>query len=351
MTIEGSILPGRFHGISLIVGKRGAGKTWLSSQFENPEFTVMFNFDGDKGNGINDQLHFGEFHSVINESFKIGGGPLGLWRVFEADVNDLPQDKFTVAIIDNVSPMELALRAEAARNMAQYVKDYGLNLANVQSGRFGGLSSVVNGLIPDKVCIPLHNKGIRFIVITSHIKPKWGSGGIVFNKYTAKGADRWQELSILSLILVPGTFPPTPSAIVQKEQLGNITWDSATKKFIKQRTLPLRLPMAEADAIYDYMTNPANIKSPKPGEALDMEEYNMYSEDLSKEQISTWEKSLEVAETMRKEEEAEEKEALAALDQEMRSKVRKMKNEEHKSSPQIAKELGIEISMVAQYLS
>lgn len=346
-----SILPGKFHGVCVIVGKRGSGKSWLASQFDDPSLTVMFNFDGDKGDGINDQLKFGEFHSVINESFKTGGGPLGLWRAFESNVGNLPKDKFTVAIIDNVSPLELALKAEAARDTARYAREYGLNEANIRSGRFGGLSSVVNGLIPDKICIPLHSMGIRFIVVTSHIKPKWSTGGIVFNKYTAKGADRWQELSILSLILVPGTYPPIPSAIVQKEQLGNIAWNPETKKFTKQRTLPLRLPIAEAESIYEYMANPADIKNPKPGEALDMDEYNMYSDELSKEQISTWEKSIEVAAEMRKEEEAEEKETLAAIENEMRAKVKHMKFEEHKPTPQIARELGIDISMVANYLS
>ena len=348
--INESILSSRFMGVATLVGKRGSGKTWLASQFENPELTVMLNFDGDKGNAIENQLHFGEFHNVINESFKAGGGPLGLWKAFDSAVANLPQDKFTVAIIDNGSPLELALKAEAARDTARYVKDYGLNLANVLAGRFGGLNAVVNGLIPDKICIPLHSKGIKLIIVTFHIKPKWSTGGIVFNKYTAKGADRWQELSILTLVLTSGTFPPVPSAIVQKEQLGTITWNKEEKRFIKQRTLPLRLPLAEVDSIYNYINNPANIKTPRPGEAIVQEEWDMYSDDLSKEQISTWEKSISVAEEMRKADEAEEKETMAAISKDMVDHVKKMKADKM-TMPAISKELGIEISEVARYLA
>jgi hypothetical protein len=311
----------------------------------------MFNFDGEKGNGINDQLHFGTFHDVILESFRAGGGPLGLWNAFENGINALPQDKHTVAVLDNISPMEIGLKAEAARDVGRYVKDYGLNLSNVTSGRFGGLSSVVNGLIADKVCVPLHNKGIRFIIVTAHIKPKWSTGGIVFNKYTAKGADRWQELSILSLVLVPGTNPPAPSAIVQKEQLGNISWNKETLKFTMQRTLPLRLPVAEAGAIYEYMANPADMKTPKEGEALIKDEFEMYSDDLSKEQIDMWSKTIDIAEKMRLEEELEEKETLAGIEKDMINRVKRMKLEDHKSSPQIAKELGIDIALVSNYLT
>ena len=281
--VVNSILPSALRGVAFITGRRGVGKSFFCATAENPELVCFI--DGEaKGESLHEQLHFGEYHSVTEKAS--GRGPLGLWQETEKIINGIPKDKFTVVIIDNISPFELAMQAEANRDVNKYVRDFGLNLKNVQEGRFGGLKSVVNFLVTEKITAPLHAKGVKLILVTSHIAPKWAVGGPIPNKYTIKGADRWQELSVMTLILTPGDFAPIPAAVVQKEQLGLLHYDTKTNRFNKQRRLPLRLPKCDWESIHYYLDNPADIKNPSLGETPTAFETEQFSEDLSKEQLA-----------------------------------------------------------------
>jgi len=323
-TTRRTLVPEEMRGVVHITGQRGIGKSFFLAQMDFPDNILFIDYEN-KGESLDSQVKFGAYHAVTRGE---NTTPLDVYTKTMEIINSIEQDRYTIAILDNVSWLELALRAEANRNVERYVMDYNLNLKNVKSGRFGGLSSVVNFLISDKICNALHSKGVGVIAITSHVKPAWGASGIIPNKMRVKGADRWQELSVLSIILVPGDNPPIPSGLVMKEQLGSISIIDPNKLSDKDyemyqrgelghnvtRRLPLRLPEATPQAIRYYLKHPANISEPEKGEVPGPEK-DIYSDKLSAEQLDYMRKALDFATR----EDAAEDEAFA-LAQELERK-------------------------------
>lgn len=287
--INNSILPPEVRGVVKMTGYRGKGKTSFLIKADRPELTAFLDFEH-KGRGFHNQLGFGFYKDMVAGT----SGPNDLYDVVIETIAGLEPNRYTVAILDNCAPLELALQAGARRNTVEYCQEYGLNIRNVKRGAFGGLRSVVNYLISDQICSALHGKGIQMIGITHHIARKWGVGGIIPNKKRIKGADRWMELAILSLVIVEkGDFPPVPSAMVEKEQLSTIAFDEAAGEFVQQRRLPFRLPQCTWSAIKHYLEHPADLTHPGPGEAIVQEEFDVFSDRLSGEQIALMRLSLE----------------------------------------------------------
>lgn len=276
-----SILRPEFNGSMFIGGKRGMGKTYLAAQAENPALTVFFDFDEQKGEGLHKQLGFGRYYPIT--SLAANKGAVALWNLFEEKIKELPEGEFTTAIIDNVSPLEQAMNAEVLRDPAGYAKRYGMVQKNIVDGAFGGSKGAVNYMISDRISAALHAKGIRLIIVTAHVKDDFQKRG----KKNLKGADRWHEIGILTLILIPNrTAPFPPAALVVKEQLGSMAFDAATGEFTVVRRLPQRLPVATFKNIRDYLDNPVDLASPDPEEVPTTEESNPYDDELSKEQIA-----------------------------------------------------------------
>jgi hypothetical protein len=283
-----SVLPPEMAGVMHITGYRGIGKSYLAAQADAPQNIAFFDFES-KGKSIDSQLEFGLYRALTQESKE----PSGLFDVATLAFNGLKQDRYTVAVLDNTYWLELALQAGARRDVRHYCEEYGLNYKNVVANRFGGLRSVVNMMISDNVCGVLHNKGVRLIINTSHIKQRWGSGGPIPGKYRIKGADRWQELSILSLILFGAEHAPIPSALVQKEQLGLLEWSAEKGEHVIKRRLPFRIPRCTFAEIRRYLKEPADLKHPASGEMPAEEESAPFEERLSREQIALMKLMLE----------------------------------------------------------
>lgn len=346
-----SILPPDLNGGLLLIScKRGGGKTYFASAVENPKLVFFADFE-EKAQSVNEQLKFGKYIQPTVEASVRGTDPQYIWDSFQKHVTEIETGQYTTAVIDNVPYLEQALQAEARRDLKTYVKQFGLNLANVEAGRYGGISAVVNNLINAKITQPLRQKGIKLIVVTSQVTPRWGGGGIIFNKFAAKGANRWSELSVCTLILVPGENSPVPSAIVLKEQLGKISYDEETGEFEIVRRLPYRLPVATFRAIKDYLVTPADLKNPKPGEMFTRDEIDPYLEELTSEQISF---TLQVMEATRKEEQetAElERTLLAQSNIEQVAHAKELREVNKMSLPAIAKEMSLSVAEVSLLLS
>jgi hypothetical protein len=277
-----SIIPDVMQGVIFISGRRGYGKSWLASQVDAPNNVLFLDYDN-KGEGIHNGLHFANYYNV--SSMAAGGGSIAIYNTTIKLIASIEKDQYTTVILDNISQLEIALRVEAMRDIKGYAKEFGLNEKNIIDGKMGGVSTVVNPLVNNRICSPLYAKGIKVIVATSQATQAWSVNGPIRNKWNAKGADRWQDLSVLTLMLVPGDFPPTPSAIVQKEALGKITYNYETEEFNPQRYLPLRLPRATFGEIREYLKTPADLKNPKPGEIPTDAEMAAYSENFSQEQL------------------------------------------------------------------
>jgi hypothetical protein len=298
-----SILAADMKGVMFVAGYRGKGKTFLAAHSDFPSNIAFFDFDEGKGEGLHNQLNFGYYKPVEENE------PLKRADMFLSEVSNMPQDKFTVVIIDNISPLEKALQAAVYRDAQKYADIYGYTKASVLKDEYGKARGIVNDLIGDAIAKPLHAKGIKLIIVTSHVKEKYNVPG----KMNIQGRDRWQDLSILTLILVEGDSYPIPSAIVQKEALGNIVIsDDFTDDQIQaimrgevashiiNRRLPARLPHADWQSIRRYLYKSANLENPMQGEKLVLSESEPFSEKMSKEQVSY---QLGILEREKKEEE------------------------------------------------
>lgn len=283
MTTSISILPEEMTGVMKISGYRGLGKSFLAATADAPENIAFLDYEA-KGQGIHRQLNFGMYRALTSEA--TAGDPISLYNLSMETFANLEQDKFTVVVLDNISPLERAMNAEGRRGAKEYSEEFGLNLKNVMRGSFGGTKPIVNFMISSRISNVLHSRGVKLIIAISHIKAQWGAGGPIPNKRRELGADRWQQLSILSLMLIPGEFAPIPAALVQKEQLGLLTWNADKREHTIQRRLPFRLPQCTFAEIRRYLREPANLADPAPGEMPTVDESDPFSEKLSKEQIA-----------------------------------------------------------------
>jgi len=267
------------------------------AQADLPQNIAFYNLDGQKGEGIFAQADFGLPDSPLKDPQVIKNGGLGLYDYLWDSWSKLPQDKYTTLIVDNIRLLQLALDAEAMRNKVVYAREFGLDAGKIAKNAWGHQKAVSNFLI-GKMCDLIHSRGIRLIMVSAHIKPQWAGGQQVPNKWRITGYDRWQELSILTLILVPGDHPPVPDAIVQKEQLGDIgAPKDPTPEQIEamlrgemghtpRRRLPRRIPQCTMQQVRWYLANPADIDHPADGEEFRAQEASQYDESLSKEQIA-----------------------------------------------------------------
>ena len=314
MTNKSILLP-EMNGVMFIGGRRGVGKSYLASTADNPKNVCFVDFE-EKGNGIHYQLGFGAYHSLLPDA--------NLYQNVLNVINQIEQDKFTVIIFDNVSILEDAMKAEAKKNASIYAKEFGLSQSNISTGRFGGASAVVNKLISYKISAPLHSKGVKLIIGTAHAKPFWASAGPIPNKWNILGADRWQDLAVLNLILVNGDNPPVPSAIVKKEQLGFIRFDEDKGEFETGRRLPYRIPTCTFKAIKNYLIEPANLDDPAKGEVVSEVEYAAYSDELTNEQLEMNKMALEIQQEEVRRQEKEEQELFNNLYQEQQQFVQSL---------------------------
>jgi len=290
MQYNNSILPPQIRGVVKVSGYRGRGKTSTLIGADRPSNIAFLDFEH-KGAGFHSQLNFGFYCDMVAGT----SGPLELFHKVNRVIDELPQDKFPVVILDNGSPLELALSAGARLDLGNLCQEYDINYKNAVSGSFGGVKPIVNFFISNLICSRLFGKGVQMIGVTHHISARWGSGGPIPNKKRVKGYDRWMELAILSLVIVDqGDHPPTPSAMVEKEQLSVLRFNEEKGEYEQQvRCLPVRLPRCTFPAIKEYLVSPADLQNPAPGEAIVQSEFDIFSERLDREQIALMRLSLE----------------------------------------------------------
>lgn len=294
-----SILPDEMHGVAFGYGLRGVGKSTFFAFLDDPALIAFLDFDDGKGEKLHKDLSFGLYVDVLAATTKRVGPtykPIDLYTTFDAIVRGLEQAKYTVLIIDNIKPLEEALKAEVKRNPDAYgIGKNKQGVSNAVSGSMGGANPGAASLISGYVST-MHGKGIKLVCGIAHVKAPWQGGGPVVNKWRPHGLDHWQTMSILTLCFVASgrTNPYPPAAIVFKEQLAQMRYNRETRKSeIKQR-LPMRLPVADSASLYDYWEHPADLEHPKPGEVPTKAELDMFGEKFSAEQLGYMRLSAEL---------------------------------------------------------
>ena len=306
-THSDSILPRDVSGLMYITGLRGVGKSYLAAQADRPSLVCFLDFDDGKGRAIHEQLHFGMYRDVNAELTQELGAQWKapqMYQKLQKVIAEIPTGQFTICVLDNIDYIESSLGAEVRRDPDSYNIGKNKNgTSHAVTGSFGGVTPGVNHLIGGIVST-LHGKGMILVVAIAHVKAAWGSSGQIPNKWRPRGVERWQQMSILSVVVVPGkpnALPP--AAIVQKEALGKIKFNEFTGEFdMPSRRLPLRLPVATFAEIRRYLREPANIGSPKELERPIAEETDPFSDKFSNEQLKYMTVAAELA--LREEESA-----------------------------------------------
>jgi hypothetical protein len=342
-----SIMPPEFHGVFYCSGLRGVGKSTLMSQVERPDLTCYLDFDDGKGRGLDEQLHFGSYRDVMAEMTVRYGRvykPQQMYEYLDLLLKDIDQDRFTHCVLDNIDYIEQALTVEVKRDPDAYGigRNNKSGVSNAVTGAFGGPYPGVNQLVSGLIST-LHARGVRVVSAIAHVKSVWSAGGIVYNKWKPRGVERWQQMSILSLVLIPGTPDPLPpAALVQKEALGKIKFNNETQEFEKPvRRLPLRLPEANFAEIRRYLKKPADLKNPRPGEVPTPEETLPFSEKFSKEQLTymTLAAQIELS--------RDDERNLFAVNDDSLEHAKSMLAD-GKSAKQVANDLGLKVSDLAK---
>lgn len=291
-----SFLPAELHGVCDISGPFGVGKSYFLAGSDLPGNIAYIDYDDGKAQGMHKMLGFGEYHDMM--ALYAGKGPEVLWDESVKLFKGLEKDRYTVAIIDDASRLMAACKVMVQRRAAEYSKTYGIPEQFIKRDTKGNARGIVNQLI-SVMCGVLHSRGVHLVAVSHHLGAMYSSGGVeIPNKYRVKGYRSWQQASILTIILVPGDEPPTPSGIIRKEQLGEMSIDSDPSPEDLERMrlgedghdtirrLPERLPRATMQEVRRYLAQPANLKEPAEGEALKMEEVEPYLRKLSNEQIA-----------------------------------------------------------------
>ena len=342
-----SIMPLDMKGVGFGWGLSGVGKSYLFGRAENPKLTCYLDFDDGKGEQLHALYNYAMYRDVNAEVANKFGQFYKAEHVFKylpELFDSVEKDRYTYCFIDNIDLIEKSLRWEVRRDPDGYgISKNKSGISNAITGAFGGVNPAVHDLVSGLVNT-LHSKGIRFVGATAHFKQQWSAGGPIPNKYEAKGVERWHQMSILSLVVIPN-HPPNPippAATVQKEALGLGTFDEVKGKYSDvQRRLPLRLPIASFDAIYRYLKHPADLNNPAPGEVPTIEDIDPYSKRFSRDQLEY----MKLAAQLELSREAERDSFVATDD---RIEQARTMLAEGKSAKQIIAELGLKMNDLAK---
>ena len=290
-----SILPADFNGVMDVTGAFGIGKTWLAVEADLPQNVVLFDYDHGKGAGLDAQLNLGLYMDMTKAV--IGKPGAALWEHSMKVFSELPQDKFTVAVLDDATTLMKSCKVYVQSHAALYQTEYGIRSDFIERDTQGNARGIVNMEI-SKVINTLHNRGVRLVIVTHHLGAKYAAGVEVPNKFRIKGYKNWQQASILTIVLIPGDKPPTPAGLIRKEQLGAIAVNrdpspeeldamlAGESGHTKSRRLPFRMPECTFQKVRWYLRNPADLQKPAPGEEIRPAEVALYDESLSNEQIA-----------------------------------------------------------------
>lgn len=279
-------MPPQMRHVVLVTGHRGAGKTTFMLQLESPENILFLDFES-KGEGLALPLGVENYFSVCDECCEVYGFGYRAYHTFrrvKQILEECPKDRFTTLILDNAGVLQDGCLEEVKLDSEKF----GIDPERAEKGSWGGAWPGVKFLLRGLFQLA-KSKGIRLIAASFQPGKAWGEKAPLINKFKISDVKEWHDMSILSLVLGPGTEKgfPAPSALVFKEQLGQLSFDRETKQHVVKRVLPLKLPIATPAEIYRYLREPANLKSPQPFERPEDGELDPWSPTFGKEQLKT----------------------------------------------------------------
>lgn len=308
--VQPSIIHPEFSGVNLITGFRGHGKTSYGLKTDNPANILMLDYE-DKGSLLAKPLGVGGYFQVMTEVVGQMGEKFDLQAVYDRTLqilNAVPEGRFTTLFVDNAQDLQDS-SAQLIRNNPAVARRYGVKPENAESGGYGGAWPGVKYLVKNMFHLA-NSKGIKVIVVSFQLKGAWRDGKPLFNKFKTTDVSIWHERSILTLVMVEPMAEhfPIPRALVMKEQLSKMQWlsDGNGGGVTRQiRRLPMALPKAEPQYVYEYLTEGhyADFKNPKKGEVATAMELAPYTPTFSNEQLVMMERLLRAQQALGGEEE------------------------------------------------
>lgn len=295
-----SIIPPAVTHVVMVTGMRGQGKTVFSLGVDNPANILMLDYES-KGEGFAGPLGVGTYFSILDDCADLKGmgfRPLDIYNRTLQIFEQIPKDRFTAIVLDNAGNLLQGCLAEVQRNPISY----GIDPSRALSGQYGGAWPGVQFLIKSLFNLA-RSRGVQVVVTTFQPTAAWSTQGPLINKFKITDVKIFHEMSVLTLVLVPGLpdYIPAPSALVMKEQLASLTWDDEAKEMIVKRRLPAKLPKASFSEVYKYLTHPADLSNPRRGETVTVEELAPWSPTFGKEQLAMIEKLAAAAKLMQEE--------------------------------------------------
>lgn len=295
----------------IATGGRGTGKTTLASTYYTPSkaHLVYYHDAEDSANRVVDdmkeqELHFGRY-VALTDRFKnlLGdddlltrinrgelpwvnaGGKASLLEFYEYVLDDLntnlEKDKYEVYVMDTLEKFEAGMTAwvdDNRRKTGALGGPGGKDGAAYGQFWWGALYPLYEGFFG-----ALYARGIKTIIMTSHLKQAWETNKAVPGKVKASGKSILYKRSILFLWLVNEIKNPNgePAALVLKERMGKLVADKVNDVWKPRRMLPYRIPCFTWEAVKEYRNNGADLLHPQPGEMRSQKEEEMISEFLS----------------------------------------------------------------------
>jgi hypothetical protein len=279
-----------FEGMFISAGWFGGGKTLLQLSGEHPQNILFIDMEM-KGKLYAKQHKIENYFAPTEEATTLLGDkykPIHLFQRVTQILRSIPQDRFTWVILDGMKILQEGLAAE----VTERPKNYGVKPTNAEKGSYGGVWPGVGNILT-KYYAMCQAKGVKVLGITCELRQKWsGDGAPIFNKFEISGVGALNKFSILTVVTTPGPAKNlgVPSGLVIKEALAKIDEEGNII-----RRLPVRLPKATMNEIYNYLDNPADWSNPKEGEVPSKEEMEPFSSFVGKEQMGLIKAYLEAA--------------------------------------------------------
>jgi energy-coupling factor transporter ATP-binding protein EcfA2 len=271
--------------IVIVTGPYGCGKsTFAQGTGALPARTCVIDMEK-SATGDAKQIPFGKYLDVQAEMLKLhpkGFTALDLHDYLISQFNEIPQDGFDVIILDNATPLEEALTAKVDKSP----QSFGLtaNQMEYAAGLKWGAVKTYEG----NVLASLASKA-KMLIIIMQLRDKWAGKKPVLDEFgqPVKEAKGKETLDMFSSLFLSLDFGPEgiPSALVLKSRISRKVYiedpknppDGITPEMVKKKLngepglitisiLPMRIPRCTWAAIRSYMTNPANLLEPAPGE-------------------------------------------------------------------------------------
>ena len=300
-----SVIHDALRQMVFVTGFRGQGKTTFCLGMDNPANICMLDYES-KGEGLARPLGVGGYFSVMDDCAQTFGGdfrPIHVYQRTKQIVEAMPSGRFTTLVLDNASLLQ-----DGALEMVKLrPSDFGIDPVKAQTGQYGGAWPGVKYVLRNLFSVA-RSKGVKVIAVTFQLTKAWGAQGPLLNKFKTTDVALWHEMSVLSLVLVNGRpeHMPAPSALVMKEQLGEMVWDEAAQETRVVRRLPFKLPRATMGEVYRYLREPVDFKALKPGEMPDSGEIDPFLPTFGKEQLRDLERLARAAAELRAKGEGDE---------------------------------------------